>query len=215
MSIAERLRENPMFSSWNLDDIRALADLMEEAHFPEGQIIFDEKSPTNAVYIILSGRVNIYRMLHGTTNFLSILETHDIFGEVAFVDQKARSASALALDECRMAKFAYEHFEIVRKQNPALGMKFLQLLMVELAHKFRALTTGLDLKSTDHTVNELILSKQLVKITTTETEFYCVIQHMDRVSANPFLKIDVKGQVILLPLFNVRSITLPNKFGKF
>ena len=97
MSVYEKFRENPFFNEFSDDELRILADFTEEQSFGEGEVIFDEKSPTTAVYFILHGRISIYRSLMGHTNFLTILERNDIFGEVSFADHQARSASALAI----------------------------------------------------------------------------------------------------------------------
>lgn len=215
MSLAARLAESPVFSAFSPEELETLCTFMEEVKYGENEVIFDEQAPTKAVFFVLSGRVNIFKQLHGMTNFLTILDRNDIFGEVAFVDQQARSASARALDDCVLAKFVYDHFDVIQRQAPQVGMKFILQLMRELARKFRALNAGLDLKSLEHTINELILSKQQVKVSTVDAEYYCNILYFDRGHSSPFMKIDVKGQVVLLPMGQIKSITLQNKFGKF
>jgi len=179
------------------------------------EVIFNEQSPTTAVYFILHGRVTIYRSLMGYSNFITILEKNDIFGEVAFVDQQTRSAAANALDDTQVAKFNYDHFDIIQKQSPVIGMKLLKALMKELTQKFRAVNAGIDLKSSEQTISELISSKQKVKISTENTEYICAIMYADKTGVNPFVKIDLNGQTILIPFSQIRSIALPNKYGKF
>lgn len=215
MAMFEKLRDNPFFSCFSEDELRVLADFTEEQSFKEGEIIFNEQSPTTAVYFILHGRVTIYRSLMGCSNFITILEKNDIFGEVAFVDQQTRSAAANALDDTQVAKFNYDHFDIIQKQSPVIGMKLLKALMKELTQKFRAVNAGIDLKSSEQTISELISSKQKVKISTENTEYICAIMYADKTGVNPFVKIDLNGQTILIPFSQIRSIALPNKYGKF
>lgn len=215
MSVFANFRENPFFNNFNDDELRILADFTQEQTFKEGEMIFNEQSPTTAVYFITHGRVTIYRSLMGHSNFLTILEKNDIFGEVSFADQQARSASANALDDTTVAKFGYEHFDIIQGQNPVIGMKLLKALMMELTQKFRAVNSGIDLKSSEQTINELITSRQKVKITTENAEYICAIMYADKTGTNPFVKIDLSGQTILIPFSQIRSIALPNKYGKF
>ncbi len=215
MAMFEKLRDNPFFAGFAEEELRVLADFTEEQNFKEGEIIFNEQSPTTAVYFILHGRVTIYRSLMGCSNFITILEKNDIFGEVAFVDQQARSAAANALDDTQVAKFNYDHFDVIQKQNPVIGMKLLKALMKELTQKFRAVNAGIDLKSSEQTISELISSKQKVKISTENTEYICAIMYADKTGVNPFVKIDLNGQTILIPFSQIRSIALPNKYGKF
>jgi len=215
MSLQTKLRDIHYFTEFSDGELKILCDLMEEVVFKADEVVFNEKSPTTAVYFILSGRINIFKMLFGSANFLTILEQGDLFGEVAFSDQKDRSASASAMDDTVMAKFAYEHFDVIQKQNPEIGMKLLRVLMKELTRKFRAVNSGLDVKSSEQTIVDLITTKQQVKISTQETDYFCSIMYADKSGPSPFVKIDLKGQVILLPFMQVKSITLPNKFGKF
>lgn len=215
MSVYEKFRENSFFNEFSDDELRILADFTEEQTFSEGEVIFNEQSPTTAVYFILHGRISIYRSLMGHANFLTILEKNDIFGEVSFADQQARSASANALDESVVAKFGYEHFDIIQSQSPVIGMKLLKAIMKEITQKFRAVNSGIDLKSSEQTISELISSKQKVKITTENAEYICAIMYADKTGANPFVKIDLSGQTILIPFSQIRSIALPNRFGKF
>lgn len=215
MALHERLRENPFFVDFNDEELVMLTTFMGEESFSEGQIIFNEQSPTNAVYFILYGRVTIYRSLYGQSNFITILEKNDVFGEIAFADQNARSASANALDSVMVAKFEYEHFDVIQKQNPALGMKLLRALIKEITRKFRAVNSSLDLKSSEQTINDLIVARQKVKISTENSEYICAIMYADKSGVNPFVKIDVSGQTILIPFNQIRTITLPNQYGKF
>ncbi len=215
MSLFQSLRDNPFFNDFTDDEMRILADFAEEQSYKEGEVIFSEQSPTTAVFFIVHGRVTIFRSLMGCSNFLTILEKNDIFGEVAFVDQQARSAAANALDDTSVAKFNYDHFDIIQKQSPVIGMKLLKALMRELTQKFRAVNAGIDLKSSEQTISELISSKQKVKISTENAEYICAIMYADKSGVNPFVKIDLTGQTILIPFSQIRSIALPNKYGKF
>lgn len=215
MSLTDKLRDNPLFSEFNAEELAGLADLTAEVEYKAGDVIFDEKSPTTAVYFILNGRVNIFKMLHGVSNFLTILEKNDVFGEVSFADHQERSASASALDDAQIAKFAYEHFDVIQQQHPVIGMKLLKALMKELTRKFRAVNAGLDVKSSEQTLYDLITTKQKVKISTNETDYICAIMYSDKSGPNPFIKIDLAGQTVLIPFHQIKSISLPNKYGKF
>ncbi len=215
MTMMQNLRDNPFFNDFTDDELHVLSNFTEEQNFHEGETILTEQSPTTAVYFILHGRVTIFRSLMGCSNFLTILEKNDIFGEVAFADQQARSAAANALDDTAVARFNYDHFDVIQKQNPVIGMKLLRSLMRELTQKFRAVNSGIDLKSSEQTISELISTKQKVKITTENAEYICAIMYADKSGVNPFVKIDLTGQTILIPFSQIRSIALPNKYGKF
>lgn len=215
MSLSEKLRENPLFQEFDSDELELLTTFMEEVSFVEGEQIFNEQSPTTAVYFILNGRVTIYRAIVGASNFITILEKNDVFGEIAFVDQQYRSASASALDATTVARFEFGHFDVIQSQSPVMGIKFLKAIIREITRKFRAVNSNIDLKSSEQTINDLIIGRQKVKISTDSAEYLCVIMYADKSGPNPLVKIDLSGQTILIPFSQIRTISLPNKYGKF
>ena len=77
--------------------------LANEESFSDGQIIFTENSPGDWVYIIISGKVEIYRSIGGKKYILGHLKTGDVFGEMAFLGNTKRTASAAAIGETVVA----------------------------------------------------------------------------------------------------------------
>jgi len=77
--------------------------LANEETYSSGQIIFNENSPGDWVYIIISGNVEIYRSIGGKKYILGHLKAGDVFGEMAFLGNTKRTASAVALGETVIA----------------------------------------------------------------------------------------------------------------
>ncbi|MBI3039537.1 cyclic nucleotide-binding domain-containing protein [bacterium] len=216
MASKERLRDFLIFKNFGDESLSRICSLLKEATFKEGEVIVDEKTSSTSIFLIFSGRVKIFRNLPGNVSFLSVLDPNDIFGEVSFIDKMARSASASSIGECKLGVLEFESFELLKKENPLFCVDFLVEIMKELTRKFRAISDGLDVKSTDYTINELIASAQQVKISTSSgTDYLCTIKYSDRTQTFPLIKIDVKGQIIIIPFFQVKSIVLPNKYGNF
>lgn len=67
--------------------------------FPQNHILFSQGENGDKAYIIEKGRVLIYLTKDGEDFPLSILGEGEIFGEMAILDNQARSASAKTLDE--------------------------------------------------------------------------------------------------------------------
>lgn len=216
MSLAERLAEFPFFQDFAMEEIEQLSTFMEEKEYETDQMIIDEANPTVSMFFLLKGRVKVFKAINKASNFLTILEKPDIFGEVAFTDQQARSASASACEAVKVAELSHEHFDIIARQHPQLGIKFLQRLVRELSRKFRAIDAGVDVKSTDQTISDLIVSGETVKINTTDgIEYICKIKYADKSQLLPMLKLDMKGKTILVPFGQVKTISLADQFGKF
>lgn len=70
--------------------------------YPQNHILFSQGENGDKAYIIEKGRVLIYLTKDGEDFPLSILGEGEIFGEMAILDNQARSASAKTLDECSL-----------------------------------------------------------------------------------------------------------------
>jgi CRP/FNR family cyclic AMP-dependent transcriptional regulator len=73
--------------------------LASEESYSDGQIIFREKSPGDWVYVILSGSVEISKMIGKKKFVLEVLKEGDVFGELSFIGGIKRSATAMAIGE--------------------------------------------------------------------------------------------------------------------
>ena len=67
--------------------------------YQDGQIIFEEGSHGDWLYIIDSGSVELSKMIKGSKVVIEILHPDDIFGELAFIARIPRTATAKAIGE--------------------------------------------------------------------------------------------------------------------
>jgi len=72
--------------------IKALATVGTAVHVPEGWSIMSENKPADSFYILLRGHVEIRQ----SGQFLRTLSPGDLLGEIALVNHRLRSASAIA-----------------------------------------------------------------------------------------------------------------------
>ena len=68
-------------------------------NYKAGDVILKEGSHGVAVYIIESGKVEISKDVHGKKFAVETLGPGDMFGEMSFIDQEPRSATATALED--------------------------------------------------------------------------------------------------------------------
>jgi len=93
--------------------------------FSPGEIIFCEFEPGNEFYFIQSGKVEIVKIINNREKTLDILETGDVFGEMAILEEEPRSASAIALDHVKVLRFHRTNFDTLLHGNPQLAYKLL------------------------------------------------------------------------------------------
>lgn len=67
--------------------------------FQDGQVIFQEGTHGDWIYIVEEGTVEISRNVNGKKVIIVTLKEGEIFGEVAYIGKVARSATASAVGE--------------------------------------------------------------------------------------------------------------------
>jgi CRP-like cAMP-binding protein/glyoxylase-like metal-dependent hydrolase (beta-lactamase superfamily II) len=99
-----------------------LARRAERRAVGAGSTLIREGSPTTTVYVLVSGRVQVYRgsepLLVGGAPV--ILEPGAIIGETAPFLRQPRNASVVTLDECEVLALRGSHFKEIVERSPEL-----------------------------------------------------------------------------------------------
>lgn len=91
--------------------------------------IFCEHEPGEELYIIQQGKVKITKMLGGREVLLAVLKAGDIFGEMAILENKPRSASAIAYDgDVSMLAVNRQNFSSMVIEQPQLATRLITIL---------------------------------------------------------------------------------------
>ena len=94
------LKEVPLFQLLDDDERTALAESLDQVQIPSGQTVFQANEPGGTLYIIRSGKVEIFvKDDTGTRMVLEIASGGDFFGEISLLDNGPRSASAVVTED--------------------------------------------------------------------------------------------------------------------
>ncbi|MCB1179573.1 MAG: Crp/Fnr family transcriptional regulator [Leptospiraceae bacterium] len=96
--------------------------------YKDNRVIFCEHEPGKELYIIQSGKVKISKIVDNNEVMLAVLENGDIFGEMAILDNKPRSASAVAFGDVTLLAINKANFEGMVKAQPQLATRLITLL---------------------------------------------------------------------------------------
>jgi signal transduction histidine kinase len=98
MNTAELLRQFSFLSPFSTEQLARVAEIAPRFHYRAGETIFKIGDPSGAMYLILSGKVKIYRSDEkGEEIILSKIDTGSVFGELALLSSEPRMASVTAL----------------------------------------------------------------------------------------------------------------------
>ncbi|MDE5899386.1 MAG: cyclic nucleotide-binding domain-containing protein, partial [Treponemataceae bacterium] len=88
--------------------------------YPQGAMIFSESSRGSDMFVIQSGQVAITKVVDGSEIILAVLKKGDMFGEMALLEGKPRSACALAQTDCQLMAVNRKNFDILVSTQPQL-----------------------------------------------------------------------------------------------
>jgi CRP-like cAMP-binding protein len=100
----ERLRmlqNMPIFGGIRQDILELLLEDAAEISLAEGGFLFLENDPSDAMYVLEKGQVAILKRWNKIYYRLSYLNAGDCIGEMSLIDLGRRSASVLAMTECK------------------------------------------------------------------------------------------------------------------
>jgi CRP-like cAMP-binding protein len=147
------LSEHPVFSCLTEQQLARLLDseVSDERSYAGDDPVFKEGDPGDSIYIIGSGEVSI--VLCGSTGHqipISSLGKGEFFGEMALIEGKPRSATAMALEESLLLHVNGQEFLKILRANPELEFKVLFILSQRLRnlveHTLRVTLTDMDQK---------------------------------------------------------------------
>jgi CRP/FNR family transcriptional regulator, cyclic AMP receptor protein len=97
-------------------------------HFDGGEKIFLEEDSGDAMYMVRSGRVDI--ISYGVV--LENIRAGGIFGEMALIDDRARSAAAIAAERTEVVTIDKPAFLAIVRNDPQFALTVMSLLAVRL-----------------------------------------------------------------------------------
>ena len=127
------LKGVPLFSSFSDLQLSQLLSCVQHRSYPRHAFILRSGEETDALYIILSGRVKVLIPdEEGHEVILSMLGPHEYFGEMGLLDDQTRSASVETLEPCEMLRLSKAGFTNILKDNYELAMLIISNLVRRL-----------------------------------------------------------------------------------
>ena len=127
------LRKHPIFADLEPEAFEQLCRYAKHSTLKRGTTLFSKGDPGNSLYAVISGTVKMsISSPDGRNAILNIVGPGEIFGEIALLDGQARSTDAIANSTCELFVIDRREFIPFVKAQPALAMKFIELLCERL-----------------------------------------------------------------------------------
>ncbi len=108
----------PVFGGLSADALVLLTELARPITVAAGEHFFHEGDESQVMYVLESGRVEIYKTWQSVSTVLRVMKAGDCFGEMALIDLFPRSASAVALETSKALQITPEILHELYSQDP-------------------------------------------------------------------------------------------------
>src|SRR5690349_8193890 len=123
------LRQIPLFTLLDEDELHALALQLDEIDYLRGQMVFQAGERGGAMYIVQSGKVEIFLTdANGDRITLGFVSSGDLFGEFSLLDNDPRSASAQAVENTHLVVVDQNDLSLLVKSHPAAALDMMAML---------------------------------------------------------------------------------------
>ncbi len=127
------LSRNQLLSRLEPDEMEEFLALATIEEFRTNEVIFNKGGPGDRLYAILSGRVGINTVSReGKELFLNVLDPGEVFGEIAVLDGKERTAGAKAMTRTKLVGIGRAELLQFLEQHPRLCLRLIEVLCERL-----------------------------------------------------------------------------------
>jgi len=146
MEIRQHLSQVDLFKGLTVEQLEALARIVSGKKYKRGQLIFSEGDEGTGFYLVISGRIKIYKLSpEGKEQIMHIFGPGQPFAEVPVFGGSHYPANAEAMESCELYFFPKMGFISLIQENPSLAMNMLASLSQRLK-QFSNLIESLSLK---------------------------------------------------------------------
>lgn len=133
-----------LFKNLSADEMNAVSEIAKNETFQKGDSVFLRGEPAKAMYLIQFGSVKIQQTTKGGDSLdVATLGTGSHFGEMPFVDNESRSATAVAAEQSELIVIPYDSLNQLLNKNTSIAMKFYRELAKFMCGRLRATTNDL------------------------------------------------------------------------
>jgi CRP/FNR family transcriptional regulator, cyclic AMP receptor protein len=129
----ELLKRHFLIGKLGNDEISMLLDRAHVEYYDAGQSIFSRASPGDSILAVLRGGVKISILsADGKEIVLNVVQEGELFGEIAFLDGRERTADATAMTDCELLVVYRRDFLPLIMRRPDLCMALMETLCERL-----------------------------------------------------------------------------------
>ncbi len=122
-----------LFSMLKTEIIQTISKMTREKNYSDGEILFSQNQTGDSLFIIVSGKVVIFRTTeNGEEKHIVTLKENEFIGELSLFDAKTHTASARCLEQSKFLVIGRDDIEGLIYQHPKIALGFLKALIARM-----------------------------------------------------------------------------------
>ena len=105
-----------------------------------GELLFTQGDEGDTMFVITTGKIQISRIVDGQKTILADLGSGEFLGEMSLVNQEARSATGMALEQTTVMVYNKEKFTELLSTRPMIAQRIIERLADRLRQTTEQLT---------------------------------------------------------------------------
>lgn len=140
--IANLLDETLWGECFSRTEIEIIAKYMSIQYFETNEDIFRQGERDKYMAFIVEGKVDIIKESADSLEKIVVtLSARTHFGEMSFIDDEPRSATAIAKEDTTLLVLGRDNFEAMIEAHPKIGIEMLRKIAKIISQRLR-MTTG-------------------------------------------------------------------------
>lgn len=132
-----------LFKELNPEELEKVSSISRIESFNPGDEVFAQGDQAHSVYVVQFGSVKIQHNGKNDLVDVATLGTGSHFGEMAFVDGEARSATVSAIERAEIIRIDFDDLRQVIESHPSIAVKIYKSLARYLCGRLRLTTNDL------------------------------------------------------------------------
>ncbi|MDP9067440.1 MAG: cyclic nucleotide-binding domain-containing protein [Actinomycetota bacterium] len=134
-SLVKALKRVPGFALLEEEDLLEILGASVNLVWSAGDCVFSKGTPGEALYIVLTGRVQIYDEVNDTDIEIAQIAPGDYFGEHSLLCETTHTKNVKALEDVELLVLAKESFNALLAWKPDLDAQIRETLEARLSQQ--------------------------------------------------------------------------------
>jgi CRP-like cAMP-binding protein len=123
MEVILALKSTPLFRDVPGEGLKRLSDFIQEKTVRASEVVFAEQDLGDEMYLVRSGRIRVLQAVGDEQTQVDVVTAGGHFGEMAIIDDRPRSASAVADEDASLLVLHKNDFRAAVMDYPDIAFE--------------------------------------------------------------------------------------------